>query len=156
MTLSEISFGQRVPLAFIANFSFGKVVLRAETRFAIIELCQKKSKNWSFLVSCELLEVIFGTQKMAKALNKILCKFRKVQRSRFVILLHIYSPEVSEIGKSFHNFGVNFRNFSNMNIEMSLQNYTYWTRSLAVFECLDHSYPRSSPKNVPLEGVIHI
>ena len=63
------------PLAFIANFGLRKVVLRAETRFAIIERYQKTPKIgflwflWGkigFLVSGVFLEVIFGTEKMAK------------------------------------------------------------------------------------------
>ena len=34
------------PLTFIANFGLRKVVLRAESRFAIIDLYRKKSKKF--------------------------------------------------------------------------------------------------------------
>ena len=37
------SFGQRVPLAFMADFGLRKVVLRAETRLANVELYGKKN-----------------------------------------------------------------------------------------------------------------
>ena len=71
--LPKLSFGQSVPLAFIADFGLRKTVLRAETRFAIIDLAEKLKtvdSCWSksgFLVSGVLLEVIFGTEKMVKA-----------------------------------------------------------------------------------------
>ena len=40
---------EEYPLALIADFGFGKVVLRAETRFAIIELC-RKIEEFEFLL----------------------------------------------------------------------------------------------------------
>ena len=46
----KISFRQRLSLAFIADFGLRKVVLRAETRFAIIELYRKKNRKIGFLV----------------------------------------------------------------------------------------------------------
>ena len=42
-----------------------------------------------------------------------------------------------------------------MNLQMSLQNKTYWTPSLAVVKNIHQSNPRSSSKHLPLEGVLH-
>ena len=65
------------PLAFIADYGLGKVVLRAGTCVAIIELYRKKIKKldfcypyWGksgFLVSGVFLAVIFGTGKLVNA-----------------------------------------------------------------------------------------
>ena len=47
----KLSFGQRVPLAFIADLGLRKVVLRVGTRFVIIELNRKKNlKNGVFVI----------------------------------------------------------------------------------------------------------
>ena len=43
--LPEIFICSKSPLAFIADFGLRKVVLRAETRFAIIKLHRKKIKT---------------------------------------------------------------------------------------------------------------
>ena len=74
-----IHFVKEYPLAMIAEFGLRKVVLRPETRFSIIKLTGKKSKNWilcdscwaksGFLVSGVCLQVIFGSEKIAKAGN---------------------------------------------------------------------------------------
>ena len=68
----------------------------------------------------------------------MLCKFKKLGRCRFVILLHVVSPEESKIRKVF-DFRVNLRNFSNTNLQMSLQKEAYWTPSLVLVESLHHS-----------------
>ena len=65
------------PFAFKADFGLRKVVLRAETRFAIIELYRKNPKSdffvilvgESFRVSGVFLRVTFGTEKLGKACN---------------------------------------------------------------------------------------
>ena len=81
----------------------------------------------------------------------------KVEQSyEFSILLHIVSAEVSKIGNSFDNFGVNSTNFFYMNLQMSLQKQAYWTPSLVVVECSHHPNPRSTSNYFPLKGVLHI
>ena len=46
----KLSFGQRVPLALLADLGYEKKVLRAETRFATLERYRKKYKKSEFFV----------------------------------------------------------------------------------------------------------
>ena len=43
-----------------------------------------------------------------------------------------------------------------MNQQISLQKEAYWTLRLNVVDSSHHSNPRSSSKDFPLEGVLHI
>ena len=43
-----------------------------------------------------------------------------------------------------------------MNLHIYLQYLAYWTPSVVVVDCLQHSKPRGSSKHFPLERVLHI
>ena len=100
----------------------------------------------SFLIDCEnYLFLVFSA----------LCVFSEnLIWSHY--FLHIVSTEVSKIRNILENFGVNLRNFSNMNLQMSLRKEAYWTPSLFAVECLHHFNPRRISKHFPLNDVLHI
>ena len=96
-----------------------KVVLRAETCFAIIELYRKKITKLFFCDSCLrksgfrvsglTLGVIFWHWENDKSLKLGPLKVKDTcKRSRFVILMNIVSRDVSKIGKVSTTLGTKF------------------------------------------------
>ena len=164
----ELSFGQKVVLAFIPDIGLRKVVFRAETRFAIIELSRKKitigffcDSSWAksgFLVSSVFFGSFFGTQKLIDFESRVLRKFWKLERganlerSWLVVFLHLVSPKVSKIGNSFDNFGVTLSQW----IHRGLFEINPTGPEFSCSWMYIPFNPRSRFKNLPMEGLLHI